>query len=83
MERLWIAAALMVFAGIGGGRAQDYPTRGQPAVMGQLIAGLLLGPSLFGLLLPDLQHALFPKSPEQKAKHQRQQDHGTSASFFG
>src|SRR5450631_540933 len=40
---------------------------GQPAVMGQLIAGLLLGPSLFGLLLPDMQHALFPKSPEQKA----------------
>lgn len=39
----------------------------QPAVMGQLIAGLLLGPSLFGLLLPDMQHALFPKSPEQKA----------------
>lgn len=39
----------------------------QPAVMGQLIAGLLLGPSLFGLLLPDVQHALFPKNPEQKA----------------
>ena len=40
---------------------------GQPAVMGQLIAGLLLGPSVFGLLLPDLQHALFPNNPEQKA----------------
>jgi Kef-type K+ transport system membrane component KefB/nucleotide-binding universal stress UspA family protein len=39
----------------------------QPAVMGQLIAGLLLGPSLFGLLLPDLQHAFFPKNAEQKA----------------
>ena len=39
----------------------------QPAVMGQLIAGLVLGPSLFGLLLPDIQHALFPKNPEQKA----------------
>jgi K+:H+ antiporter len=39
----------------------------QPAVMGQLIAGLILGPSLFGLLLPDVQHALFPKNPEQKA----------------
>jgi len=39
----------------------------QPAVMGQLIAGLLLGPSLFGLLFPDAQHALFPKNPEQKA----------------
>jgi len=40
---------------------------GQPAVMGQLIAGLLLGPSLFGLVLPEWQHALFPKNPEQKA----------------
>ncbi len=40
---------------------------GQPAVMGQLIAGLILGPSLFGLLLPDLQHALFPRTAEQKA----------------
>ncbi len=39
----------------------------QPAVMGQLIAGLLLGPSVLGLLLPDFQHALFPKNPEQKA----------------
>ena len=39
----------------------------QPSVMGQLIAGLLLGPSLFGLQLPDAQHALFPKNPEQKA----------------
>lgn len=40
---------------------------GQPAVMGQLIAGLLLGPSLFGLVLPELQLHLFPKNPEQKA----------------
>jgi Kef-type K+ transport system membrane component KefB/nucleotide-binding universal stress UspA family protein len=39
----------------------------QPAVMGQLIAGLLLGPSLLGLLLPDIQHQLFPKDAEQKA----------------
>jgi Kef-type K+ transport system membrane component KefB/nucleotide-binding universal stress UspA family protein len=39
----------------------------QPAVMGQLIAGLVLGPSLFGLILPDLQHMLFPRTPDQKA----------------
>ncbi|MFZ0100892.1 MAG: cation:proton antiporter, partial [Pseudolabrys sp.] len=39
----------------------------QPAVMGQLIAGLLLGPSFFGLVFPDAQHALFPRIPEQKA----------------
>ena len=40
---------------------------GQPAVMGQLIAGLLLGPSVLGALAPDLQHALFPAAKEQKA----------------
>ena len=39
----------------------------QPAVMGQLIAGLLLGPSVLGALLPDFQHALFPAAKEQKA----------------
>ncbi|HVV60566.1 MAG TPA: cation:proton antiporter [Pseudolabrys sp.] len=39
----------------------------QPAVMGQLIAGLILGPSLFGLLLPDLHHMIFPRTGEQKA----------------
>ncbi len=40
---------------------------GQPAVMGQLIAGLLVGPSVFGALLPDAQHALFPSDAAQKA----------------
>ena len=40
---------------------------GQPAVMGQLIGGLLLGPSFFGLLWPSAQHALFPGTPEQKS----------------
>ena len=40
---------------------------GQPAVMGQLMAGLLLGPSVLGLLWPDAQHFLFPKIAEQKS----------------
>src|SRR5712671_4782089 len=40
---------------------------GQPAVMGQLLAGVILGPSLLGLIWPDLQHALFPNSPAQKS----------------
>ncbi len=39
----------------------------QPAVMGQLLAGLALGPSLLGALFPDLQHAIFPAAKEQKA----------------
>jgi Kef-type K+ transport system membrane component KefB len=33
----------------------------QPQVVGEMIAGVILGPSLFGLLAPDLQHMLFPK----------------------
>ena len=39
----------------------------QPGVMGQLIAGLVLGPSLLGALFPDWQHAIFPAAKEQKA----------------
>ena len=39
---------------------------GQPAVMGQLIGGLLLGPSVLGLVWPAAEHALFPSAAEQK-----------------
>jgi Kef-type K+ transport system membrane component KefB len=33
---------------------------GQPQVVGEMIAGVILGPSLFGLFLPDAQAAIFP-----------------------
>ena len=33
---------------------------GQPKVIGEMIAGILLGPSLLGLLAPSVQAALFP-----------------------
>jgi Kef-type K+ transport system membrane component KefB len=33
----------------------------QPQVVGEMIAGVILGPSLLGLLFPDFQLALFPK----------------------
>ena len=36
---------------------------GQPPVVGEMIAGVLLGPSLFGLLAPHWQQELFPKGP--------------------
>jgi Kef-type K+ transport system membrane component KefB/nucleotide-binding universal stress UspA family protein len=32
----------------------------QPLVVGELLAGVLLGPSMFGLVAPDLQAAIFP-----------------------
>jgi Kef-type K+ transport system membrane component KefB/nucleotide-binding universal stress UspA family protein len=39
----------------------------QPAVMGQLLAGLLLGPSFLGAVWPEAQHWLFPPGRDQKA----------------
>ena len=34
---------------------------GQPQVVGEMIAGVVLGPSLLGLLFPGIQGAIFPK----------------------
>jgi K+:H+ antiporter len=34
---------------------------GQPQVVGEMIAGVLLGPSVFGWMAPEAQAALFPK----------------------
>ncbi|ATY31443.1 cation:proton antiporter [Sphingomonas psychrotolerans] len=33
----------------------------QPQVVGEMIAGVVLGPSLLGLFFPELQNAIFPK----------------------
>ena len=40
---------------------------GQPAVMGQLFAGILLGPSVFGSIWPEAQRAVFAAGPQQKS----------------
>lgn len=40
---------------------------GQPSIMGQIIGGILLGPSVLGLAWPDIQTAIFPHDPAQKA----------------
>ena len=40
---------------------------GQPAVMGQLIAGILLGPSVLGAIWPEAQRAAFAANPQQKS----------------
>jgi Kef-type K+ transport system membrane component KefB/nucleotide-binding universal stress UspA family protein len=39
---------------------------GQPSVMGQLLAGILLGPSVLGWVWPDLQHTIFPSARESR-----------------
>jgi Kef-type K+ transport system membrane component KefB len=66
--QLSIAFFLQMFVIIGTCRAVGWVARrhlGQPQVVGEMIAGVLLGPSLLGLLAPDLQRLLFP--PESKS----------------
>jgi Kef-type K+ transport system membrane component KefB len=38
----------------------------QPALFGQLLAGVILGPSVFGVLLPEWRHVVFPEIPALK-----------------
>jgi Kef-type K+ transport system membrane component KefB len=52
-------AVILLVCRVVGWAAQKF--LGQPQVVGEMIAGVLLGPSLFGLIFPDLQAALFPK----------------------
>ncbi len=59
----FVEIVLLVAAGrIGGELMQRI---GQPAVMGQLLAGIVLGPTVFGVLLPNLQAAVFPPEATQ------------------
>jgi Kef-type K+ transport system membrane component KefB/nucleotide-binding universal stress UspA family protein len=52
---------------VGRGLGEIMQRIGQPSVIGELLGGLLLGPSLFGWLWPAAQSAIFPSAPEQKA----------------
>lgn len=40
---------------------------GQPSIFGQLLAGVLLGPSVFGALAPELRQHVFPETPTLKS----------------
>lgn len=40
---------------------------GQPSIMGQIIGGMLLGPSVLGAIAPDLQSMMFPEFETQKS----------------
>ncbi len=41
---------------------------GQPQVVGEMVTGILLGPSLFGLYWPEIQQAIFPWDPTQQSR---------------
>ncbi|WP_245454943.1 cation:proton antiporter [Mesorhizobium sp. M9A.F.Ca.ET.002.03.1.2] len=64
-EGIFVAEIVLLLL-VGRGMGEVLQRYGQPAIMGQLIGGILLGPSLFGWLWPSAQHLIFPSDPEQK-----------------
>src|SRR5262252_1809121 len=65
-ETLFIAQIVVLLV-VGRLLGEAMQRIGQPAVMGQLLAGILLGPSVFGAIWPEAQQALFPAGREQRA----------------
>jgi Kef-type K+ transport system membrane component KefB/nucleotide-binding universal stress UspA family protein len=57
---------LLVLLGVARGLGALLRRVGQPAVVGELAAGLVLGPGVLGALAPDLQAWLFPSDPIQQ-----------------
>ena len=58
---------IVLLIAVGRGLGEVMQRIGQPSVIGELLAGLLLGPSLFGWVWPQAQSLIFPNNPEQKA----------------
>ena len=58
-------AVILLFCRLVGAVAARF---GQPQVVAEMIAGVLLGPSLFGLLAPEAQAWLFPWDRTQTAR---------------
>jgi len=62
-EFILIVQILLLIA-VGRGLGEIMQRIGQPSVVGELLAGLILGPSLFGWLWPAAQNAIFPAAPD-------------------
>lgn len=61
-----LIAQIVLLLIIGRGLGEIMQRLGQPAVVGQLLAGLILGPSLFGWLWPSAHALIFPNAAAQK-----------------
>ena len=65
-EGTFIAEIVLLLV-VGRGLGEILQRLGQPAIMGQLIGGILLGPSLFGWLWPSAQQFIFSTDPAHKS----------------
>ena len=64
-EALLIAEVVLLMV-VGRLLGEGLQRFGQPPLVGQLLAGLVLGPSLLGAIWPAAQHFLFPNTEAQK-----------------
>lgn len=64
-ELLLVLLELAVLLFVARGLGEIMRRFQQPPVIGELLAGVILGPSVFGWLLPTLQGQLFPKTQLQ------------------
>ena len=60
LAHLLLALGLLLAAAHGFGYAMS--RLNQPRVIGEILGGLLLGPTVFGAVAPQLQAAVFPSS---------------------
>jgi Kef-type K+ transport system membrane component KefB/nucleotide-binding universal stress UspA family protein len=66
-KEIVLIAEVVLLLFVGRGLGEIMQRIGQPAVIGNLLAGLILGPSLFGWLWPDAHRLIFPSTPETKS----------------
>ena len=64
-EGILVAEVLLLLV-VGRVLGEGMQRIGQPALMGTLLAGIVLGPSLFGWVWPEAQRFLFPPDAAQK-----------------
>ncbi|TPJ32697.1 potassium transporter [Mesorhizobium sp. B2-8-3] len=65
-EGIFVAELILLLV-VGRGIGEVLEILGQPAVMGQLIGGILLGPSLLGWVWPAGERLIFAGDPSQKS----------------
>ncbi len=65
IEVLRFLLELVLLLSVARGLGEMARRLGQPQVIGELLAGVALGPSLFGWLLPPVYHAVFPSNGAQ------------------
>ena len=66
---LHVTATLAAVIGLGFVLGRAFRYLGQPPVIGEVVAGILLGPSLLGAISPDALHLLIPSPSSDPMGH--------------